>query len=349
MRALLLAVILAMLFVPIYSFSQLIDNEGTLSVSTTSDAPYVYRDSEGHTVVVGEVENRNHLTAMSDVIVVATFFDASGNVVDVSEGGPLLAVVGAQSTSPYVVTSTVSNPDIALVSVEVAAFNSSPSKEAGLQIHNMDISYAERLEFSATLSNSGNSPSANTRVHLVYYDVFDPPRLLAVETVEAGEIPIGQELDFEFSGIPSPKAVGLLVLAESDTMTSDQLSIGIPEQQLMTSMVSISDLSVSDQGKTVSSIPVGATVSIGSNLQFQSTANDRIQSYVYYVQIKQSDIPYVEFIGSANGTIYNTPSSSASVQWTPANPGLYFIETFVWDAQNTPIASKGPVSIVMVR
>ncbi len=351
MNALLFAVVLTMIFVPAHpSFSQAVDSDTAISVVTTSDVPYVYQNSEGYTTVVGEVENRNRLTAMSDIVVVATFLDASGNVLDISRGGPLLTVVGAQSTSPYVITSTVRDPDIAFVSVDVAAFNSSPSKEDGLEIDHIDVLHAETLEFSATISNSGNSPSTDTRVYLAYYDVFDPPRLLSVETIEAGDIPIGQTLDIEFSGIPSPRAVGFQVLAESDTMTSSPLDIDIPEQQLITRMVSISDLSVSDdQGRPASSVPAGAEVSIGSRLLFQSTANDRIQSYVYYVQIKQSGVPYVEFIGSTAGTIYNTPSSDVSVLWTPANPGLYFVETFVWDAQNVPIAPKGPVSLVLVR
>ena len=43
------------------------DNTPTLSVSLTSDSPFVFQDSEGYTVVVGMVENKNSLTAVTNV------------------------------------------------------------------------------------------------------------------------------------------------------------------------------------------------------------------------------------------------------------------------------------------
>ena len=42
------------------------DNTPTLSVSLTSDSPFVFQDSEGYTVVVGMVENKNSLTAVTN-------------------------------------------------------------------------------------------------------------------------------------------------------------------------------------------------------------------------------------------------------------------------------------------
>jgi len=37
-----------------------------------------------------------------------------------------------------------------------------------------------------------------------------------------------------------------------------------------------------------------------------------------------------------------------SVEWTPQNTGLYFVETFVWDPNAVPLASKGPIALILV-
>jgi len=352
MKALLLALVLTMALVPAYpSFSQLIDSDDKISVITTSDSPYVYKNSEGHTVVVGEIENRNALSSMSGIVIRAVFYDPSGEeVIEVVRGGTVLDIVPPESTSPYLITSASANPDIGLVSVDVEAFNSSPTKSRGLELSPVDISNNETMEFTGSVKNAGHAPSDGTVVYLAFYDVFDPPRLMHIEPVPVGHVPAGAEAEFQFSGTPNGRAVGFTMFAESDVLQSEFVDVEIPPQDLLSSLVTISSLSVSDpDGNSISTIPAGSTVSIGSDLVFQTIADDRIQPFVYYVQIKQSGkIPYVEFLGSADGSFHGTPNETASVEWTPGEPGLYFIETFAWDQDAVPIASKGPVSIVLV-
>ena len=133
-------------------FSQVTDSETRLSVITTSDTPYVYTNDEGKTVVVGEIENRNALTAMSGVLICAVFYDASGEVIiETTCEQTILDIVPPQSVSPYVITSQSANSDIAQVSVKVEAFNSSPTKSLGLDIESVDILNTESLIFNGII------------------------------------------------------------------------------------------------------------------------------------------------------------------------------------------------------
>ena len=185
---------------------------------------------------------------------------------------------------------------------------------------------------------------------MAFYDVFAPPRVLSVESVHVDPIPIDGEASFTFSSPINPRAVGFTIFAESDVLQSKFVDIKIPKQEITTRLVTISNLTIEDSdGNGISNIPLDSTVNIGSKLLFQSTANDRVQPYTYYVQIKQSgQTPYVEFLDSAKGNFHGNPSEDVSINWTPDEPGLYFIETLVWDNNDIPISSKGPVSIIMV-
>ena len=71
--------------------------------------------------------------------------------------------------------------------------------------------------------------------------------------------------------------------------------------------------------------------------------------YNFYAQVKQSgEIPFVEFLGITNGTFTGTQQEFPSVEWTPEKPGIFFIETYVWDRVGVPLADPGPVLIVVV-
>ena len=69
--------ILGFLLIPFsQSFAQeYSDTAPTLSVSLTSDTPYVYQDSDGYTVVVGNVKNNNSQTSVTNVMIQVNFFD----------------------------------------------------------------------------------------------------------------------------------------------------------------------------------------------------------------------------------------------------------------------------------
>lgn len=353
MKALLLAIVLAAILAPVsQSFSQLVDSDSTLSVITTSNSPYVYKNSAGHTVVVGEIENRNALSAMSGIIIRAVFYDESGGqIIEIVRGTTVIDIVPPGGTSPYVITSVSPNPDIGLASVGIETFNSAPTKPVGLELSSESISNREAVEFAGSVRNAGHAPSDDTVVYLAFHDVFDPPRLLHVEEIYVGYIPIGQEAEFQFSGTPNSRAVGFKMLAESDVFRSESVGVDIPPQALHASLATISNLWIADrEGNRISTIPSGATVNIGSDLTLQTISDDRVQPFVYYVQVKASGpAPYVEFLGFVRGSFEAASHTTASVEWTPTEPGLYFVETFVWDQNHNPISSKGPVSIVMVR
>jgi len=123
-------------------------------------------------------------------------------------------------------------------------------------------------------------------------------------------------------------------------------------------LININDITVTDSdGNRLSDISVDSTIKIQSELDFQNLSLEEfeIQSYVYWIQIKKSveidgvTKTFVEFIGSVEGSIQTEDIEIPSVGWIPQNDGLYFVETFVWDPNNIPLASKGPISLILVH
>lgn len=354
MKLLLSAILFLMILVPVsQSWSQGIDTESTLSVITTNESPHVYKDETGYTVIVGEVENKNALSAMSDIIIRADFYDSNGQIVETVRGGTLLDVISPESISPYIIKSSSANPDIDQVSVQVEAFNSSPSKITGLTLGSTEITHGEEFSVTGVIANTGKVPAQNTSIYIAFYDVFSPPRILHVESIFIGDIVIDESSTFNFTGTINPKSVGFQMLAESDISQSITTSAKIPksEHEILTSLVTIDNLYLEDSdGNRISSVSTSDAVYIGSDLSFQTVADDRLQPFVYYVQIKQSGkIPYVEFVDYTIGKFFGTAKESISVVWRPSSPGLYFAETFLWDQNNVPISSKGPIQLILVK
>jgi hypothetical protein len=60
-------------------------------------------------------------------------------------------------------------------------------------------------------------------------------------------------------------------------------------------------------------------------------------------------LPTVEFLEKSDGRFIGTGSQSISIDWIPENSGIFFIETFVWDRNNVPIADKGPIVLLVVN
>jgi len=359
MKKIVLSVFLILILFPISSgFSQeYSDNPPTLSAVLTSDSPFVYKDDEGYTVVVGAVENTSNLTPIADVRIHVNFYDdVNSEPLEIIEGGTILEVIPPLGKSPYMIRSSSSNPDITQVSVSLEGFNSSPSKSKQLTVELSDIVLDDTLRFSGVLKN-GAAPINNTNVYLAFYDNFDPPRIVGVSTIPIGAVKSNEIINFSFNekiqtsyvGFP----VGFLLFSESDVFYSDFVDVKIPESEITTRLVTISDVSVLDsQGKPLSEINVGSTVKIQSKawIQFSADQTSNETPYSYYVQIKQSGTtPFVEFIGKYDGRYIGAGIQSQSVDWIPENNGLFFIETFVWDRNNIPIANPGPVVLVVVK
>ncbi|MEK6866512.1 MAG: hypothetical protein AABX46_03590, partial [Thermoproteota archaeon] len=210
------------------------------------------------------------------------------------------------------------------------------------------IALGDTLQFSGVLKN-GAAPINNTNIYLAFYDNFVPPRIIGVSTIPIGAVESNEIINFSFNEKIQTRSVGFILFSESDVFYSDSVDVKIPAPRLIT----ISNVSVLDsQGKAFSEIKIGSTVQIQSEslIQFLADPKSDETPYSYYVQIKQSGkTPFVEFIGKYNGRYIGTGSQFQSIDWIPEHDGLFFIETFVWDRNNIPIAEQGPVVLVVVK
>ena len=340
-----------MLFPISSGFSQKSDTLSTLSVVLTSDSPFVYKDDEGYTVVVGNVLNKNEVTPVTNVQIRVNFYDETGTEpLESVRAGTLLEVIPESSTSPYLIKSESANPNITQISVFLEGFLPSSSKSQQLVVESTSIFLDENLKLSGVLSNGG-SPITDTSVYLAFYDAFIPPRLIGVSSIPIGDVAANEKVDFYFNEEIDQKAVSFQIFAESNVFYSNFADEKIPQQ--LTRLATISDVSLIDsQGNRLSEITTGSTVNIRSNtlVQFSIDQNTNETPYTYYVQVKQSgEIPYVEFLGKSDGRFIGTGSQSVTIDWIPENSGVFFIETFVWDRNNIPIADKGPIAVIVVN
>ena len=343
---LILALVLVAAVLPAAAAQETVDSLPSLSVVATSDSPYVYRDSDGLVAVAGEVENRNPITAVSEVVVRATFYGDGGEIREVVRGTTLLNIVPSGGTSPYLVRSASDDPGISQVSIDVESFDSSPDSLAGLEVSITGTSNAGDIEIYGTVHNRSGVPSGAAEAHVLFYDVFEPPRLLQVETVPIGGIPAGGSVPFEYAGPFNERAAGFRVLAESGVLVSAPATAKVPPRTDLppARMVNILDVEAGAGGAEA-----GSEVVIESALRFLPAAGDRLQPFVYLVQVKQLGEPLVEFVGAYEGAFYGSPSETASVAWIPERPGNYFVETFVWDDSSVALAPPGPTALVRVN
>ena len=355
MRRIILSGFLVLLLIPFsQGFSQeFYDNTPTLSVLLNSETPYVYQDSEGYSVVVGIAENNNLLTSVSDVEIQVRFFDdLDPNPLEVVTGSTVLEVIPPNGKSPYSIRSGTPNPNITQASVSLLGFDSSEDKRKELTVYSDEVILDNSFRFSGILENGG-APNSDTNVHLAFYDGFEPPRILRVSTIEIGNVLPNTEISFSVDEKIDSRAVGFLLFAESSISYSDFVDVKIPPPQSLTKLVTISNVSVKDNlGNNLSEIKLGSTVNIESEtmVQFVRDHETNETPYTYYVQIKESGtLPYVEFIGKYDGRFIGSGLQSQTVDWIPEKSGLFFIETFVWDKNDIPIAEQGPFLLILVK
>ena len=354
MMKLILCSFLILLLVPFsQGFSQeYSDNAPALTVSLRSESPFVYQDSEGYTVVVGIVENNNHLTPVTNVQIQVNFFDDfNSNPLEVVQGSTVLEVIAQNGKSPYSIRSQTQNPDITQASVSILGFDSSVEKQKELTVHSNGVFLDDSFRFSGILQ-SGGAPNSDTNVYLAFYDSFEPPRILSVSTIELGNVAPNTEVAFEFDEEIDSRSVGFFLFAESNIFGSDSIDIQIPTPLVLDKLITISEVAVEDSnGNKLSELNVGSEVNIKSKtwIQFAADPKSNETAYTYYVQIKESgEVPYVEYIGKFDGRFIGTGEETQTVDWIPEKTGLFFIETFVWDRNNVPIAEQGPFILINV-
>ncbi|MDH3824546.1 MAG: hypothetical protein OES14_01975 [Nitrosopumilus sp.] len=352
MRKFFLLFFLILILFPISSgFSQKSDTPSTLSVALTSESPFVYKDDEGYTVVVGNVINKNEVTSVTNIQLRVNFYDETGTEpLETIRGGTILEVIPESGTSPYLIMSDSPNPNITHISVFLEGFVPSSSKTQQLVVESTSVLLDENLRLSGVLSNGG-SPITGTSVYLAFYDGFIPPRLIGVSSIPIGDVEANEKVDFYFNEEIDQRAVSFQIFAESNVFYSNSANEKIPQQ--LTRLATISNVSLTDSlGNRLSEITTGSTVNIRSNtlVQFSIDQKTNETPYTYYAQVKQSgEIPYVEFLGKFDGRFVGTGSQSVTIDWIPENSGVYFIETFVWDRNNIPISNKGPIAVIVVN
>lgn len=356
-----LAIFLIFALIPFSSsYSQeLTDKEPTLGIALTSFSPFNYKDDDGKTVVLGEIENKKNFP-VSGVKIWAGFYDNfSENPLETTIGTTIIEVIPPFGKAPYMIKSETSNAAITSVSVNLLGFNSSPDKKRELSLHLETLQIGENLSLSGTITNNGEINSTNNKIQLISYDSFIPPRVLGVSAVEIeNDIMPGESADFEFDVKRDSRASAFKIVGESNDYITGILDITDTSLQLLNKLITISDIEViDDEGNRLSDVSVGSPINIQSKLDFQelSLGESETQEYVYWIQIKKSieingeTKSFVEFIGNAEGSITTEGIENPSVGWMPENDGLYFVETFVWDPDFNALASKGPISLILVN
>lgn len=357
----LLALFLVFALFPISSsYSQeLVDKEPTLGIVLTSFSPFNYKDSDGKTIILGEVKNTKNFP-VSGIKVWAGFYDNfSENPLETTIGTTIMEVIPPFGKSPYMIKSETSNAAITSVSVNLLGFNSSPEKKQQLSLQLNTLELGDTLSLSGSITNNGKLNSTNTKLHLISYDSFTPPRVLGISSVDIeNDIASGDSEKFEFDVQRDTRATTFKIVGESQDYSTGLLDISDTSLKILNKLVTISDIAVTDnEGNRLSDVKVGSSVKIQSDLDFQDLSfdNNEIQEYVYWIQIKKSveingeTKSFVEFIGNAQGSINTEGIENPSVGWIPENDGLYFVETFVWDPKHNPLASKGPLSLILVN
>jgi hypothetical protein len=339
------------------SFSaELTDKPPSLGIVLTSNSPFNYKDIEGKTVILGEIQNTKSFPVSGIKIWAGFYDDVSEKPLETVIGTTILEVIPPFSKSPYMIMSPSANPKVTSVSVNLLGFNSSPEKKQNLSLELGTLKIEDKISLSGSITNKGPLNSTNTKIYLISADVFVPPRILGIATINLDQdLGVGQKDSFEFNVPHDSRAVSFKIVAESDDYTSGIMEVKSTTVSVLTTLVTINDIIITDTlGTRISNMSAGIPINIRSSLGIEYSAIEKSQPFVYWIQIKQSfeingeTKSFVEYIGKAEGTFDSPVEQFPTVEWIPPNDGLYFIETFVWDPNSIPLASKGPISLVLV-
>jgi hypothetical protein len=354
MKRILLVVFFAFILFPIsVGFSQKTDQPSQFGIALTSSSPYHFKDDDGHTVIIGEIQNLKNFPITQVKVWGGFYDDINEQPLESAIGTTIIDVIPAFGKSPYVIKSPNPNSAITNVSVNLLGFTSASPKNENLAIESEISEIGENIKISGTLTNNAAGEASQTKIHLVFYDAFQPPRLLGISTIELeNAIGSGSATDFEFNEKFDARSSSYKVVAESANYYSNVQIMEIIKPETLTKLVTINDISLNDnEGNKLSDVSVGNEINIQSKIWIQYADDQETfeQPYRYYVQIKQSgEKAFVEFIGIYEDSFDAAGEQLPAVKWTPNKPGLYFIETFVWDTNAIPLASKGPVILVLV-
>ena len=348
------------------AWAQDADTLPTLGVRLADTPPHHYKDDGGRTSVVGQVVNTNSF-AVSGVKVRVGFYGASGDEpVETAIGTTLAGVVPAGGTAPFAISSESPSAAITDATVTILGFNYADEKPRTLAVEGTAAvaasgggeqgPRADRLAVAGTVSNTappGSPAEGPVTVHMLQYDAFDPPRLLRHASAGLdGPLEAGASAEFSIDDALLVRADGVHLFAESPGASSNAADVPIAQADPVSRLVTIGGAHLSDaDGNRVQGGRAGSPLVVAGDLSLEAlpAAQEGAQEYTFYVQVKRSgDSPSVEFLGSSGGRFDGPGTESPSVAWTPDEEGLYFVETFVWDTDNSPLASRGPVVLVLV-
>ncbi len=353
MKKILLVAFFTIILLPVSSsFSQDTGTPSTLGIILSDISPYHFKDENGYTIVVGEVENTT-ISSIKAVKILALFFDDfSEQPLEAALGTTVVDVIPRLGKVPYLIKSE--NPNAAITSVLVklqGQFDPAPEKNEDLRIESEISEFGEQIKIFGTLTNNAVVNASQTKIHLAFYDAFIPPRILWVTTIELDEALMGgSSIDFEFDEKLNPRSLSYKIFAESDIYYSNIQNVNILRSELLTKLVSINDISLNDdEGSKLLDIFEDSVVNIQSRISLQLATDQESyeQPFVYYAQVKESETGKVEFLGIYEG-MFDEGDELTSVEWIPQNKGLFFIETYVWDPNAVPLASKGPIMLLLV-
>ncbi|HET6516773.1 MAG TPA: hypothetical protein VFG25_00920 [Nitrosopumilaceae archaeon] len=354
MKRIILIVFFAFLLFPISSsFSQKTDQPSQYGITLTSFTPYNFKDSDGHTIIVGEIENLKNFPITQVKVWGGFYDDVNEQPLETAIGTTLLDVIPPLGKSPYMIKSPTPNAAITGVSVNLLGFTSASPKNQQLVVDSEITEIGEKIKISGTITNKATIDASQTKIHVAFFDAFKPPRILGIATIDLEE-PLGanSSTDFEFNERFDSRSLGYKVFAESTNYYSNIHNAVISQYKALTKLATIHDVVIEDDdGNKLTDVSVGNRITIKSKVGIQYSEDQEIgeQPYRYYIQVKQSgEKAFVEFLGITEGSFSSAEVQFPSIKWTPQKTGLYFVETFVWDPNGIPLASKGPIILILV-
>jgi hypothetical protein len=301
---------------------------------------YSYKTNNGTTIVLGEVQNDNNIPIYKAVVYVQFMNNDGTNTIESDTGTTLLQVILPHGKSPFMISSTKSDPSIATVQVKMGPFDSSAIKQQMLNVSPGLLQVSDKLILSGSVHNNGAQKSLNTKVYLVLYDVFQ--RVVRIGVSNSINVDSGKDSQFNVTSDLDPKAISYALVAESDMYQSTPI-----QHSLKVMPVNKGDMMITDlNGKSFSTVSINSTVKITTKLNHILNST---QPFVYYVQVKRFN-GQTEFIGKSEGIFLGLENQNASVNWVPGSAGSYFVETYVWNYDDVPLEKSEPrITIVLVK
>jgi hypothetical protein len=355
MRKIAVLLVVALLFLPVSQvFAQKTDTGSALAVKLTSTQPFVYKNQEGYTVIIGEVENTRNFPVNNVKIAVGFYSSSAGGpggvpAIETAVGTSLLEVIPPFSKSPFMVLSNTPDPR---VNMNIIGFNSAAPKPQLLEISTTSAIIGDTVRVSADVTNKGQQDSDEVMVHLIAYDAFVPPRIIGIESISVDNVARGATESVMIETRADYRASSFKMIAESYNYQSKMANVTDLTLESLAKLITIRDVRVAIFDEEISETNVGVPMNITSNLAIQFAAHTNAkQEYVYYAQVKQfGEIPVVEFLGATEGVFESGEPQNVVVEWIPQNEGIFFVEAYVWDKNGVALASQSKtISIILVK